>query len=48
VLSDLQCIVNLDTEIPDGAFELRVPEQELNGTEISGAAGRSAAVKAMI
>jgi hypothetical protein len=37
LLGDLQRIVNLDTEISDGAFELHVPKQELNGTEIPGA-----------
>ena len=36
LLGDLQCIVNLDAEIPDGAFELRVPKQELYGPEILG------------
>jgi len=34
---DLQSIVHLNPEIPDGAFELCVPEQELNGPEILGA-----------
>ena len=36
LLGDLQSIVNLDAEIPDGALELGVPEQELNGAEIPG------------
>ena len=30
LLGDLQGIVNLDAEIPDGTFELRVPEQQLH------------------
>jgi hypothetical protein len=34
LLGDLQCIVDLDAEIPDGTFELRVSKQELNGPEI--------------
>src|SRR5438094_6924117 len=36
LLSDLQRIVDLDAEIPNYAFEFRVPEQQLNGSEISG------------
>jgi hypothetical protein len=36
LLSDLQRIVNLDAEIPDGAFQLCVSEQQLNGPEILG------------
>ena len=34
LLGNLQCIVNFDPQIPDGAFELRVSEQQLNGSEI--------------
>jgi hypothetical protein len=34
LLGDLQCIVNLDAETPDDAFELCVSKQKLNGTEI--------------
>jgi hypothetical protein len=33
LLGDLQSIVDLDTEVPDGTFELRVPEQQLDGTQ---------------
>src|SRR4029453_2973616 len=36
LLGDFQGIVNLNAEIPDGALELRVPEQQLHGSEISG------------
>jgi len=36
LLGDLQRIVDLDTEIPNCAFELGVPEQKLNGSQISG------------
>src|SRR6266480_7536283 len=36
LLGDLQRIVDLDTEIPHGAFEFRMPEQKLNGSQISG------------
>jgi hypothetical protein len=36
LLCDLQRIVDLDAEIPHGAFELRVPKQELNRSEVSG------------
>jgi hypothetical protein len=31
-------IVNLDAEVPDGAFNLCVTEQELYGPQIAGAA----------
>jgi hypothetical protein len=30
-----QCIVDLDAEIPDRAFDLGMPEQQLDGSEIS-------------
>jgi hypothetical protein len=30
-----QCIVDLDAEMPDRAFDLGMPEQELDGPEIS-------------
>src|SRR5206468_10575608 len=36
LLADLQRIVDLDTEMPHSTFEFRVPEQQLNGSEISG------------
>src|SRR5205814_7289271 len=36
LLSDLQRIVDLDAEILNCAFEFRVPEQQLNSSEISG------------
>jgi hypothetical protein len=36
VLSDLQRIVDLDAEIPDGTFKLRMSEQQLNSPEILG------------
>jgi hypothetical protein len=29
-------IINLDAEVPDGAFDLGVPEQELHGAQIAG------------
>jgi hypothetical protein len=37
LLGDIQRIVNLGTEISNGAFELHAPKQDLNGTEIPGA-----------
>src|SRR5437667_910912 len=36
LLGDLQRSVHLDAEIPNCAFEFRVPEQQLNSSEISG------------
>ena len=36
LLGDLQRIVDFDAEIPNCAFEFRVPEQQLNSSEISG------------
>src|SRR5438552_11978748 len=36
LLGDLQRIIDLDTEIAHGAFEFGVPEQKLNGAQISG------------
>jgi hypothetical protein len=42
LLGDLKGIVNLNAEIPGGTFKLRVPEQQLHGSEISGPVGRSA------
>src|SRR5271165_6908210 len=33
-----KCIIDLDTEIPGGAFDFGVAEQKLNGAEISSAA----------
>ena len=35
LLGNLQRIVDLDAEIPNCAFEFRVPEQQLNSSEIS-------------
>ena len=35
LLGDVQRIVDLDAEIPKCAFEFRVPEQQLNSSEIS-------------
>jgi hypothetical protein len=35
VLRDTQSIVNLDTKIADRAFELGVPKQQLNGSQIA-------------
>jgi hypothetical protein len=29
-------IIDLDAEVPDGAFDLGVPEQELHGAQIAG------------
>src|SRR5439155_7948269 len=36
LLGDLHRIVGLDDEIPNCAFQFRVPEQQLNGSEIAG------------
>ena len=36
LLRDRQGIINLDAQIPDGAFYLCMPEQELYSPEISG------------
>ncbi len=36
LLYNIQGNVGLNPEISDGAFKLRVPEQELNGPEIPG------------
>src|SRR5258705_12732577 len=36
LLGDFQRIVDLDDEIPNCVFEFRVPEQQLNSSEISG------------
>src|SRR5438477_12902324 len=36
LLGNLESVVDLDAEIPNCAFEFRVPEQQLNGSEISG------------
>jgi hypothetical protein len=35
LLGDLQCIVDLDSEIPNGAFEFGMAEEKLNGPDIS-------------
>lgn len=35
MLGEYQGIVYLDSEISDGAFELRVPEQELAGPQVA-------------
>jgi hypothetical protein len=37
LLCDLQRIVDLDAEIPDGAFELGMPKEKLNGSKIPSA-----------
>ncbi len=34
--SYFNCVVNLDTEIPDRTFDLGVAEQQLNGPKIAG------------
>jgi hypothetical protein len=36
LLGDAQRVVHLDTKVTDGAFELCVPEQELNCPQIAG------------
>ena len=36
LLGDLQIIGHLDLEIPEGAFEVRVPQNELNSPETPG------------
>lgn len=36
LLRDFDRVINLDAEIPDGAFDLRVTEQKLNRAKISG------------
>ena len=36
LLGDLQRVINLDSQIPDRAFELRVSEQDLHCPEILG------------
>jgi hypothetical protein len=36
LLGDLQGVVGLDSQVSDGAFELGVPKEELNGPEIPG------------
>lgn len=36
LLGELQRVVDLDPKVPDGPFELRVPERRLNGSEIPG------------
>jgi hypothetical protein len=30
-----QCIIDLDAEVPHGAFDFGMPEQELNGPQVS-------------
>ena len=35
LLGDLQRIVHLDTEVADGALQLRVTEQKLNGPDVA-------------
>ena len=34
LLRDLESVVDHNPEIPDGAFELRVPEEKLDGSEV--------------
>ena len=36
LLGDLERVVNLNAEIPDGAFKLRVAEEQLYGSEVAG------------
>jgi hypothetical protein len=36
LLGDLECIIDLDTQIPHGAFELGVPEQQLHRPKVLG------------
>ena len=36
LLGDAERVVDLDTKVTDGAFELCVPEQELNRPQIAG------------
>ena len=32
LFGDAESVIHLDTEVPDGALDLRVPQQQLNGT----------------
>ena len=34
LLRDLKCVVDLDPEIPDGALQLRVTKQQLDGPDV--------------
>ena len=34
LLSNFESVVNLDAEIPHGAFELRVAEKQLHGSQV--------------
>jgi len=36
LLRDAERVVDLDTEVPDGAFEFRVSEQQLDRSQIAG------------
>ena len=36
LLGDCQGIIYFDAEIADGAFDLRMPEQELHGPQVAG------------
>ena len=36
LLRDLNCIVHLDAEVADGAFNFRMPEQKLNRAQVAG------------
>ncbi len=36
LLGDAESVVDLDAEISDGAFQLRVPEQQLDRSKIAG------------
>ena len=38
LLGDLQGIVDFDAKVPDGRLELRMPEEQLNGAQVLGAA----------
>jgi len=42
LLGDLDGVVDLDAKVPNRAFNLRVPEQKLDRSQISGAWARSA------
>lgn len=35
ILSDFDRIIDFDAEIPDGAFDFRMSEQELDSTEVT-------------
>jgi hypothetical protein len=37
LLRDLECVVDLHPQIPDGAFQLRVTHKQLDGANVPGA-----------